>query len=34
VPLRKLKYWIKDCNSLSIPYYDVKAKGAFVMNLN
>jgi competence protein ComEC len=34
VPARKLKYWMKDCDSLSIPYYDVNAKGAFVINLN
>jgi competence protein ComEC len=34
VPARKLKYWMKDCDSLSIPYYDVNTKGAFVMNLN
>jgi competence protein ComEC len=34
VPVRKLKYWKKDCDSLSIPYYDVNTKGAFVMNLN
>ena len=34
VPARKLKYWTRDCDSLSIPYYDVRAKGAFVMNLN
>ncbi len=34
VPERKLKYWMKDCDSLSIPYYDVNTKGAFVMNLN
>ena len=34
VPAWKLKYWIKDCDSLSIPYYDVNTKGAFVMNLN
>ena len=34
VPAWKLKYWIKDCDSLSIPYYDVTTKGAFVMNLN
>jgi competence protein ComEC len=34
VPAWKLKYWIKDCESLSIPYYDVNIKGAFVMNLN
>jgi competence protein ComEC len=34
VPPRRLKYWMKDCDSLSIPYYDVTTKGAFVMNLN
>lgn len=34
VPPQKLKYWEKDCDSLSIPYYDVSANGAFVMNLN
>ena len=34
VPAWKLKYWMKDCDSLSIPYYDVNTKGAFVMNLN
>jgi competence protein ComEC len=34
VPAWRLKYWTKDCDSLSIPYYDVNAKGAFVMNLN
>jgi competence protein ComEC len=34
VPARKLKYWLKDCDSLSIPYYDVNTEGAFVMNLN
>jgi len=34
VPSWKLKYWMKDCDSLSIPYYDVNKKGAFVMNLN
>lgn len=34
VPARKLKYWIKECDSLSIPYHDVNTKGAFVMNLN
>jgi len=34
VPSWKLKYWMKDCDSLSIPYYDVNTKGAFVMNLN
>ena len=30
----KIKYWIKDCDSLHIPYYNVNEKGAFVMNLN
>jgi len=34
VPSWKLKYWMKDCDSLSIPYYNVATKGAFVMNLN
>jgi competence protein ComEC len=34
VPGWKLKYWMKGCDSLSIPYYDVNTKGAFVMNLN
>ena len=34
VPSWKLKYWMKDCDSLSIPYYDVNKKGAFVMNFN
>jgi competence protein ComEC len=34
VPAWKIKYWMKDCDSLSIPYYDVNTKGAFVMNLN
>jgi len=34
VPSWKLKYWMKDCDSLSIPYHDVNKKGAFVMNLN
>ena len=34
VPTWKLKYWMKDCDSLSIPYHDVTTKGAFVMNLN
>jgi len=34
VPPWKLKYWMKACDSLSIPYYDVNKKGAFVMNLN
>lgn len=34
VPVWKLDYWKKDCDSLHIPYYDVSEKGAFVMNLN
>jgi competence protein ComEC len=34
VPPWKLKYWTKDCDSLSIPYHDVNTKGAFVINLN
>jgi competence protein ComEC len=34
VAASKLKYWMKDCDSLSIPYYDVSTKGAFVMNMN
>ncbi len=29
----KLKYWKRDCDSLGIPYHDVKEQGAFVMNL-
>ncbi|HEY6063887.1 MAG TPA: hypothetical protein VIV35_09780, partial [Chitinophagaceae bacterium] len=33
VPTWKTRYWKKDCDSLHIPYYDVTAKGAFVMNL-
>jgi competence protein ComEC len=34
VPVWKLNYWKKDCDSLHIPYHDVNEKGAFVMNLN
>jgi competence protein ComEC len=30
---RKTRYWTKDCDSLQIPWHDVKTKGAFVMNL-
>lgn len=30
----RLKYWKRDCDSLHIPYHDVREKGAFVMNLN
>jgi competence protein ComEC len=33
VPAWKTIYWKKDCDSLHIPYYDVTAKGAFVMSL-
>ncbi|MDP9229277.1 MAG: ComEC family competence protein [Bacteroidota bacterium] len=33
VPLWKIKYWKKDCDSLYIPYYDINETGAFVMNL-
>ncbi len=33
VPLWKIKYWKKDCDSLHISYHDVNEKGAFVMNL-
>lgn len=33
VPVWKLKYWKKDCDSLHIPWHDVSEKGAFVMNL-
>jgi competence protein ComEC len=33
VPVWKAGYWKKDCDSLHIPYYDISAKGAFVMNL-
>jgi len=32
-PVRKIRYWKKDCDSLNIPYHDVSEKGAFVMNL-
>lgn len=33
-PAWKVKYWKKDCDSLHIPWYDVTARGAFVMKLN
>lgn len=33
VPASKLKYWKKDCDSLSIPWHDVSMHGAFVMKL-
>src|SRR5436190_10732963 len=32
--LGKIKYWIKDCDILHIPYHNVTEKGAFVMRLN
>lgn len=32
-PSWKVQYWKRDCDSLHIPWYDVKEKGAFVMNL-
>jgi competence protein ComEC len=34
VPVWKMNYWKKDCDSLGIPYHDVNVKGAFVMSLN
>lgn len=34
VPAWRLSYWKKDCDSLGIPWHDVREKGAFVMNLN
>ncbi len=34
VPAWKAVYWKKDCDSLQIPWHDVAANGAFVMNLN
>lgn len=34
VPAWKMKYWIKDCDSLHIPYHSVAEKGAFEMNVN
>jgi competence protein ComEC len=34
VPPWKTTFWKRDCDSLHIPYYDVMAKGAFVMKLN
>ena len=33
-PSWKKNYWLKDCDSLKIPFHDVTVKGAFVMNLN
>jgi competence protein ComEC len=32
--LGKIKYWIRDCASLRVPYHNVSEKGAFVMRLN
>jgi len=34
VPIWKINYWKKECDSLHIPYHDVNKKGAFVMNFN
>ncbi|MBE2231177.1 MAG: ComEC family competence protein [Chitinophagaceae bacterium] len=34
VPAWKARYWQKDCDSLGIPFYPVREKGAFVMTLN
>jgi competence protein ComEC len=33
VPDWRKKFWKKDCDSLSIPWYDVSTKGAFVMSI-
>jgi competence protein ComEC len=33
VPAWKLKKWKHECDSLHIPYFDVSAQGAFVMNM-
>ena len=32
-PKWKTELWKKDCDSLHIPYHDIKEKGAFVMTL-
>ncbi len=32
-PAWKTRYWQADCDSLHIPFHDVKSKGAFVMSL-
>ena len=32
-PAWKIKYWIKDCESLGIPYHNVSENGAYVMNI-
>ncbi len=34
VPESKIKYWVKDCESFHIPYWNVHEKGAFAMSLN
>jgi competence protein ComEC len=34
VPAWKMKFWIKDCDSLHIPYHSVAEKGAFEMSVN
>jgi len=28
------KHWIASCQQLTIPYYDIKQDGAFMVNLN
>jgi competence protein ComEC len=33
VPLWKAKLWKRDCDSVGINCFDVREKGAFVMNL-
>ncbi|HEX2846689.1 MAG TPA: ComEC/Rec2 family competence protein [Chitinophagaceae bacterium] len=33
VPVWKVRRWQQQCDSLDIPFHDVRAKGAFVMNL-
>jgi len=32
-PAWRKKYWKKDCDSLSIPFYDTELMGAFVMQI-
>jgi competence protein ComEC len=32
-PAWKIKYWIKDCESMGIPYHNVSENGAYVMNI-
>jgi hypothetical protein len=33
VPAWKSRRWQQQCDSLQIPFHDVRTKGAFVMNL-